>query len=624
MTEQFERLARMRGLGEAYYDYRGNLQHFSDDARRAILQAMNVAVDSEQSIAAALTTLTQQESTTVSTATTDAPCYQPFARDNKRCWGLSIQLYTLRSANNWGIGDFADLRELIHLAAPFGCDLIGMNPLHATLLAAPEHFSPYSPSSRLFLNVMYIAVHEVEHFDNQTIHKWFNSKEVQQELSSLRASSNVLYAQVVALKFNALQKLFSIWLKEGAKKQFQIFIDEQGELLRMHAVFDALDRHFRTQSSPLYGWQQWPEEFRNPHSGAVRKFADMHQQEVEFYQYLQWLAATQLQQAQQLAKESGMRIGLYGDLAVGASPDGSEVWSNQSLYLTRVTVGAPPDPMALNGQDWGIPPMDPQIIKAQAYKPIIDLFRANMRYVGALRIDHVMSLFRLWWVPRGFLSTHGVYVHYPLESICGLLAAESNRRQCVVIGEDLGVVPDEIRKAMAERYLLHYKVLLFEKDGARFKSPDEYVGQSVATATTHDLPSLKAWWQSDDLELRERLKLYASSEVPLQLRREREVDRRALLIALTQAQLWQWQAEQELPPFSDTLAQAMHRYLAMSSSALVLLQLEDLIGMTEPVNVPGTYLEHANWQRKITMSLNGIFALESVRQTFNVVQQIRS
>jgi 4-alpha-glucanotransferase len=413
MTELFDRLARLQGLGEAYYDYRGTLHHFSHDSRRAILQAMQVPVDDEQAMLAAIA---HHQTLPVVPVTPEAPCYQSPVLEQQRCWGLSIQLYTLRSSNNWGIGDFADLRELTRLSRPFGCDLIGINPLHAAFPAAPEHFSPYSPSSRLFLNVLYIAVHEVEHFDSKPLRDWFSELAVQRELTALRASPRVLYERVAALKLTALRKLFVAWRKHDgyAQQEFVDFLHEQGELLRLHALFEVLDQHFRTQSPALCGWQQWPNEFRNPQSDSVQQFAATHQLEIEFHQYLQWLAAKQLQQAQRHAKDSGMRIGLYGDLAVGASPDGSEVWSNQTLYVTRATTGAPPDPMALNGQDWGIPPMNPQAIKAQGYRPIINLFRANMRYVGALRIDHVMSLFRLWWVPRGFISTHGVYVHYPL------------------------------------------------------------------------------------------------------------------------------------------------------------------------------------------------------------------
>jgi 4-alpha-glucanotransferase len=320
-----------------------------------------------------------------------------------------------------------------------------------------------------------------------------------------------------------------------------------------------------------------------------------------------------------------MHIGLYGDLAVGANPSGSEVWSNQGLYVQGAAVGAPPDPLALNGQDWGIPPINPHALREQSFAPLIELLRVNMQPVGALRIDHVMSLFRLWWVPRGFGAMNGVYVHYPLEESIAGLVGESTRARCLVIGEDLGTVPDEMRRAMEERRLFHYKVMLFEKhsDG-RFKLPHEYAQHALATATTHDLPPLRAWWQGDDLALRDRLGLYPSADTARQLHYERTNDRCAMLRALTELQLWQWRDQEPMPEFSLTLARAIHLYLGQTHASLVLVQPEDLIGMTDPVNVPGTHTEHANWQRKLAASTPDIFTRADVRETLLALSKARA
>jgi 4-alpha-glucanotransferase len=620
-----DELARRRGLGDAYYDHRGELRHFSIAARRAILQAMGVAIEDETALQAEL----ENDSTSIAPTGNPSRCYQPAILESQRCWGLSIQLYTLKSSHNWGIGDFSDLRELIDLAAPLGCDVIGLNPLHALFPADPRHSSPYSPSSRFFLNVMYIAVEDVPEFAACAPLKSLCAEgPFQAALVGVRATGNVMYEQVATLKLCALRLLYEHFLDTHSASsaralQFEQFMANGGEWLRAHTVFDALDAHFRVTHPG--GWRQWPAEYRDVASESVREFASEHEHEVRFYAYLQWLADEQLGEIQRHARELGMRIGLYGDLAVGASPDGSEVWSNQFLYVQGASIGAPPDPLALNGQDWGIPPIDPYRLRVQNFSPFMELLRANMRRVGALRIDHVMSLFRLWWVPRNFSAVEGVYVHYPLDKHMEILTAESERAKCLVIGEDLGTVPDEMRNAMEAHRLYHYKVLLFEKHGdGRFRSPGEYTRHAVATATTHDLPPLKAWWLGDDLALRDRLNLYPSPDTAQRLHEERTGDRHALLHALTAAQLWRWQESDPVPDFSPALARAIHLYLSASQAALVLIQLEDLIFMTDPVNVPGTHTEHANWQRKLASDTGAIFADDSVREVLAALNATRS
>ncbi|HYM35309.1 MAG TPA: 4-alpha-glucanotransferase, partial [Steroidobacteraceae bacterium] len=447
----------------------------------------------------------------------------------------------------------------------------------------------------------------------------------QKALSVIRLFDNVMYEQVATLKLSMLRLLHaSIYRETNSQRQqlFRQFVAERGESLRLHATFDVLDAHFREQN--IRGWRQWPPEYRDPRSQAVREFSAAHEYEIEFFMYVQWLADEQLASARQFARERGMRIGLYGDLAVGANPDGSEVWSNQSLYIQDASIGAPPDPLALNGQDWGMSPVDPHVLRAQNFLPFTALLRANMRHVAALRIDHVMSLFRLWWVPNGFSAVEGVYVHYPLAALMSLLAAESISSQCLVIGEDLGTVPDEMRKAMADYRLFHYSVLLFEKNGAWFKSPSEYVRDAVAIATTHDLPPLKAWWQGNDLKLRDRLALYPNAETAKRLNDERHEDRHALLRALNDAGLWHWQSHEPLPEYSFALVRAIHLYLGQSQAALVLVQFEDLMGMTDPVNVPGTHTEHVNWQRKVSTAAQDLFACEPVRESLLALDKART
>lgn len=634
MTESLEtlrnELARLRGLGEAYYDHRGELHYFLPSARSAILQAMGIDTDSAAALQLAIDATNKLVAASAPAKFTDEHCFEPEILGKQKCWGLSVQLYTLRSATNWGMGDFADLKQLIQLAAPLGCDVVGLNPLHALLPAEPAHISPYSPSSRLFINPLYIAIAEVDEFAaSNPLQAWLQQADVQAELMALRDADEVRYERVAKLKFHALQLLYQTFLAQHVGRgttraaAFEQFVKQGGEALQLHARFDALHAFFR-HTQRLHAWLDWPAEYHNPSSAAVAAFVATHAAEINFYVYLQWLADEQLANAQSFARAQGMRIGLYADLAVGANRSGSEVWANQSLYVAAAAIGAPPDPLALSGQDWGIPPIDPSALRGQHFNPFAALVRANMQHVGALRIDHVMSLFRLWWVPRGFSAIDGVYVHYPLNELLDVVRQASNDARCLIIGEDLGTVPDEMRDAMARNHLYHYNVLLFEKQGGSFKAPSEYPRHGVATATTHDLPPLKAWWLGADIDLRERLNLYPHADTANQLRRERDYDRRALLHALHAADVWHWHADQPLPEFSLALSRAIHLFLGLSNAALVLVQMEDLIGMSEPVNVPGTHDEYPNWQRKLSESTHDVFKRITVRETLQALTKARA
>lgn len=561
-----------------------------------------------------------------------AHCFEPASiGQGARPWGVAIQLYSLRSSLNWGMGDFADLRELIALAAPQGCGLIGLNPLHALRPADPAHISPYSPSSRQFLNVLYIAVTEVpEYAECEAASRYVTQPATRERIQSLRAVGNVDYVGVAEIKFKALHLSYAHFrarhLAQGTARAvaFRRYVDLQGEPLLLQALYDALDKHFCAQPGSHWGWQSWPTEYHDPQGAAARRFLHERPDEVEFFQYLQWLAEEQLAAAQTLARTLGMSIGVYGDVAVGVNPSGAESWSNQRLYLNAVSIGAPPDPLALKGQDWGIPPQDPNELRAQAYLPIIDMLRNNMRHAGALRIDHVMALCRLWWVPRGFTATDGVYVRYPLAELMAIVALESVRNRCLIIGEDLGTVPDEMRAAMEQYGLYHYKVLFFEKErDERFKLPEQYLPHALATVTTHDLPPLKAWWDMHDIVLRDRLRMYPDDSVLQQVRLERDRDRHALMTALVQRGLWHWQPHEPLPPYSHALMRAVHLFLGLSKSSLVMVQLEDLLGMIDPVNVPGTSTEHPNWQRKLAGTAAELFKKPEVLETLQALNRAR-
>jgi 4-alpha-glucanotransferase len=291
---------------------------------------------------------------------------------------------------------------------------------------------------------------------------------------------------------------------------------------------------------------------------------------------------------------------------VGANPSGSETWADRRSYCMSAEIGAPPDPLALKGQGWGIPPQDPQQMQEQRLQGFVRLIRNNMRYFGALRLDHVMALFRQWWVAAGASPTDGAYVHYPLQQLLTVLALESSRNSCLVVGEDLGVVPDEMRRAMPEFGLYHYKVLLFEKLQGRFRLPGEYTRRALATATTHDMPTLRSYWEARDIELRRRLRLYPSADIEGGVIRERERDRELLLEALREQGLKPAHPAAPQDAFSAELAHALHLYLARSAALLVAVQIDDLLGETLPVNVPGTDREFPNWQRRISVDVEDL------------------
>jgi 4-alpha-glucanotransferase len=371
------------------------------------------------------------------------------------------------------------------------------------------------------------------------------------------------------------------------------------------------------------GWLSWPEEFRDVNGNAAAQFAAAHSGEVEFHAYLQWLAHEQLCGAQALARELGMPIGLYGDYAVGANPSGSETWADQESFCLEAEIGAPPDPLALKGQGWGLPPQDPHQMLAQRLQGFATLIRRNMRYYGALRLDHVMSLFRLWWVAAGSSPTEGAYVHYPLQQLLTVLALESARSACLVVGEDLGVVPDDMRRAMPECGLYHYKVLLFEQLDGRFRRPDEYVRHALATVTTHDMPTLRSYWEGRDIELRRRLNLYPSAEVESDVIRERQHDRELLLAALQGQGLKPAQPATPFDAFTAELAHALHLYLARSATTLVALQIEDLLGEILPVNVPGTDREYPNWQRKVSADIEDMAVRADLAAQFDEIRLAR-
>ncbi|HUP31137.1 MAG TPA: malto-oligosyltrehalose synthase, partial [Usitatibacter sp.] len=531
-------------------------------------------------------------------------CYLPPALQSStgRIWGTTVQLYGLRSARNAGIGNFSDLRTCAEAWGERGAALVGTNPLHAISLRDPGHASPYSPSSRLFLNALYIEIEGVADFGELAAHDRKLLAQWRAQCETLRESAEVDYAAVAAAKRAILERLHANFrakhLSGGSPRAraFSQFRDSRGTALRRHALHEALEEHF---AAP---WRKWPEAYQDPQGDAVRKFCDEHPEAVGFHEYLQWQADLQLAAAQARCDELGMAVGLYADLAISIGPDGSEAWANQKLYALGVSVGAPPDEFNTIGQDWGLPPLAPQRLREAAYAPLVATLRANMLRAGALRIDHVMGLARLWWVPHGCKPSEGAYVRYPVDDLLGIVALESHRHGCLVIGEDLGTVSDELRTKLAEAEVLSYRLLMFEREGAGFKPPSAYPRRALVAWSTHDLPTLAGWWQEEDLRTRAELGLLQGD--PLREQREdRARSRQGMIDALAKEGLADPATLRADGPFSEELADAVHVFAARASSSVMVVQMEDVLGQVEQANLPGTVEQHPNWKRKLALPL---------------------
>jgi (1->4)-alpha-D-glucan 1-alpha-D-glucosylmutase len=544
-------------------------------------------------------------------------CYQPPAvADGRRVWGVGVQLYGVRSARNWGMGDFTDLARLVDWAAGAGAALVGVNPLHALYPHNPRHCSPYSPSSRQFLNLLYIDVEAVpDYAECEDARAAVADPAFQARLAALRAAPLVDYAGVAQAKSAILERLHAhfrsrhLAADSDRARAFRAYCAEQGEDLYLQALYEALQAHLHDEDPACWGWPVWPEAFRSPHNPAVRQWAADHRDRVEYHLYLHWLAATQLAAAAERARQGGLEVGLYQDLAVGVDRGGAETWMHRDLYAFAASVGAPPDDFNLHGQDWGLPPLIPHRLIDAAYCPFIRMLRANMRTAGALRIDHVMGLMRLYWVPPGQRADQGVYVSYPLHDLMGILALESQRNRCLVIGEDLGTVPDAMRQAMRERGILAYRLFYFEKHWQGdhgFKSPWEIDRDALVAATTHDLPTLAGFWRGSDITWRSQLQLFPSDEQRQAQIVGRAEDRARLLLALEREGLLPAGMTADpagVPEMTPALALAIQRYLARSPARLLLVQAEDMLGETEQANLPGTVSGHPNWQRKLSLDL---------------------
>jgi (1->4)-alpha-D-glucan 1-alpha-D-glucosylmutase len=551
-------------------------------------------------------------------------CHRPSALEGDgRVWGPALQLYALRSEQNWGIGDFGDLARVIEQWASRGAGIVGLNPLHAMFAHNPAHASPYSPSSRRRLNPQYIDVEAIDDMrECELAQRLVRSAQFQARLEQLRDRDEVDYPGVAAAKREVLELLYAhfrarhLSADSTRAQAFRAFQHDAGDALRQHALYEAIQAHLHAQDASVWGWPVWPEAWREPASPAVQRYAQEQVERVEFHEYLQWQAEHQLGRLCAHCRARGLAIGLYLDLAVSVDRAGSDTWSHAHTYASDASVGAPPDDFNRQGQNWGLPPLRPDHLRASGYRVFIDTLRANMRHAGALRIDHVMGLVRLFWIPPARGARDGAYVHYRADELLAIVALESQRNHCLVIGEDLGTVPDEIRHALAERGVLSYRLMYFERDGAgALKPPGDYPRDALVAVSTHDLPPLAGWWEGRDIEWRYRLGLLPDPQMADALRTARRDERRRLLEALQRAGL---AAQADVPPL-----EAAHAYLGATPSAVMMLQLEDVLGVVEQANLPGTVDEHPNWRRKLPCDLDAMAAVEPLQRVAATLARLR-
>jgi len=531
-----------------------------------------------------------------------ARCFLP---DWRRGWGIACQLYGLRSAHNWGIGDLTDLKRLVELAATAGADFVGVNPLHALYVADPSRISPYSPSSREFINVLYLdPLAMTGYAASGAARAAVASHSFQALLAQLRAKATVGYAEIAAAKHGIFRVIFDSFEHrvraaphDDMVREFAAFTRVRGEPLRHFAAYQALS------SVAGFGpdWANWPTEFRDPAGKATAEFVEQRAHELRYHAFLQWQADRQLAACAKAARDGGMRIGLYLDLALGCGPDSAEGWTEQAEIVPDFHVGAPPDDWNANGQDWGLFTLNPGAMvrgDCATYRRIV---AANMAHAGAVRIDHVLGFNRLFLVPAGGRPIDGAYLRMPFDALSAAVAAESTARNCIVVGEDLGTVPPALPSRLAAAGILSYRLLIFMRQDGRYLSPDDYPRDALVALTTHDLPTWRGFWSGRDIALKYSLGIQPVGLAENQAFETRAADRQAIREEFARA---------GLDAADDrALAVAAHRFLAKTPSRLALVQLEDLAQEEDQVNLPGTPgVAYPSFARKLGNELDAVFA----------------
>ncbi|HAK88124.1 MAG: 4-alpha-glucanotransferase [Nitrospirae bacterium GWB2_47_37] len=537
-------------------------------------------------------------------------CRLPAELEHGKTWGLSINLYSIRSDRNWGVGDFADLKKLVEWAAGLKAGFIGINPLHAIPNKKPFGISPYSPISRLYKNFIYLDVENIPEVRELTAHE----KEIQDKLNELRREDLIDYEKVASLKENILRSAFKSFYENHYEQNSQRglelknYIAQEGNDLEMFTTYMAL-ASLVTHHSPLFSWQEWPDEYRNPYSYASQEFKKTYKKVIIFHAYIQWLIDGQFREISEHAKDLGMSVGIYHDLAIGSIGGGSDAWPAQEIIADGTDLGAPPDDFNAGGQNWGFPPLIPEKLKESGYDYFIQTIRKNMKHCGALRIDHALGMFRQFWIPKDMPASQGAYVRLPSEDLLRIIALESVRNKTMVIAEDLGTIGENVRETLLRFGMLSYRLLYFERNypDPSFTTPGRYPDTALCAVTTHDLPTIYGWWSGRDIEEKKRLGMYPDEGVWLRNICDRERDKEFLINAL--------RAEGILPhgselftskPMSPELCLAIYEFLARTPCKLVCVSLDDVIGTPDQQNMPGITDSYPSWMQKTPIPLEQI------------------
>ena len=553
-------------------------------------------------------------------------CYIPPELDKptSRAWGLYLNLYSIRSSQNWGVGDFTDLKKIIAWISRLGGSFVGINPLHAIANRKPGGISPYSPISRLYRNFIYIDIEEVREYKEYNENGPMTDRaDFADLLAEIRNSDHLDYEKIASLKKDTLLLLFDVFygkLKDSSQhlervEDFKQYISEEGDALDSYATYMALCGSLKDLNTerPSYltcfnSWREWPAEYHDPAGEAVREFKERSEKQIFFYKYIQWLADRQLGEAAQLADQLGMSVGLYKDLAIGSIGGGSDTWNYQHVIAEGTDVGAPPDDFSVNGQNWGFPPIIPEGLKNSGYEIFIQAIKKNMKYGGALRIDHALGMFRLFWIPAGMHASYGAYLKYPTEELLRIIALESIRNKTIVIAEDLGTIGENVRETLLRFRMLSYRLLYFERNypDPSFSRPEKYPDMALCSVTTHDLPTIYGYWSGRDIEAKKRLGVFPDEASLQSYINERERDKALLFDALKS----EGAIKSDQPDFEMTpeLCLGIYEYLARTSCKLATVSLDDAIGTMDQQNMPGVTDSYPNWMQKTPVTLEQLMS----------------
>jgi len=642
-------LATAAGIATAWEDAAGQPHEVSPDTLRALLAVLDLPAGSVAQIRESHDRLAREPVAPSQVPPLAAPvpdrCFSladaTGAGDPRhgdpRLWGIAAQLYGLRRHDgagyaagrhgaghgDLGCGDTTALASLARAAAAQGAACIGVSPVHALFDADPLSYSPYSPSSRLFLNTMIIDADAIAGADETA--RSLDRLGLGAEARRVAAEPLIDWPAVARVKQAVMHDLLA---RHGARIEadpdYRGVIAAGGDALADHARFEAIDAHMRAthgaDGHTPHGWRGWPEAFRDPRSPAVAAFARDHQGAVARAQMLQWQASRGLGAAHQAARDAGMAVGLIADLAIGVDGSGAQAWSHQDQMLIGATIGAPPDLFNPLGQNWGLAAFSPRALAASGHAAYIQMLRAALRHAGGIRIDHILGLMRLWLIPEGAAPAEGAYLRYPLQDLLHATVLESRRHNAVVIGEDLGTVPAGFRDMLGAHGILGTRVLWFERDaGGDFLPPDRWERPVVATATTHDLPTTAGWWAGADIDWRERLGLFGPGETAESLRELRALDRSRLWSALGAAGSVDGIAP--APHASaDPVIDGTLNFLGQTPTPLVLAPLEDLAGLGDQPNLPGTIAEHPNWRRRMPAPVPDLLETPAARRRLSMLR----